>query len=283
MPLSTRTTTSQPTSVQQTLTTSDTGANRLKKFLDQANSGWQLVGDTAPKRMVASITGPEKSGKDHTALSALECGGPAYIISLDRGTEGVAEKFSSKYPGRVHMKDYPSPGLIMREVGRNVDDLANTANEIWIKMRADFIDAIHQTADEGITIIDTGTEAWELLRLARFGVLNPKTGKDHGSVWGPVNAEFTDFVRMSFDGWNVAWLHKVKDEWKDGADGRGRRTGKKEYVGFGNMPYLVQVNMVTQRAGAEFQVHITDSRHNPDLNDMDVDNHWPTILEMLHA
>ena len=44
----------------------------------------------APQRLIVDIAGPEKSGKTHLALTGPK---PIIFFSIDKGTEGVVEKF----------------------------------------------------------------------------------------------------------------------------------------------------------------------------------------------
>jgi hypothetical protein len=99
-------------------------------------------------------------------------------------------------------------------------------------------------------VVDTGSECWELLRLCEFGKISQV--KPHH--YTEVNGLMRDIVRAGFDSdVNVIWLHKLKAEWKDNAEGKGRKTGVLERHGFEGMSYLVQANLLAYRVAANLQ------------------------------
>ena len=67
------------------MTTKTTTIDSLKE------NGWQAGAPAAPRRLVCSIEGWDKSGKTHLAMTAPE---PIVYLDLDVGTEGVKERFS---------------------------------------------------------------------------------------------------------------------------------------------------------------------------------------------
>jgi hypothetical protein len=110
-------------------------------------------------------------------------------------------------------------------------------------------------------IIDTATEVWEMLRLARFGKLT-QVMPHH---YGPVNVEFKELVKSicSKPGLNSIWIHQLKKEYKQGKDGKDSWTGGYERAGFNGMPYLVDavVEHYIDMDTREFGIRILDSRY----------------------
>jgi hypothetical protein len=99
-------------------------------------------------------------------------------------------------------------------------------------------------------VVDTGSEQWELLRLAQFGKLvQVPTFK-----YREVNSIMRDMVRQALDSdVNVIFLHKLDNEWvKGGRDKDGNekqiKSGVKLVKGFDEMAHLVQANMFCYRA-----------------------------------
>lgn len=243
----------------------------------------EVTGNLNHDSMVVCIAGPEKHGKTHIALTAP---GPIYCQSLDTGTDDIVHKYIQGGPfwdGSRTIHLYPPYSV---DVGGAYDFsdadsepmrrmLAEAAGPVWDQWVADYLYAL----DHARTIIwDTESEAWELLRLARFGILNPKTGRDRGNVWGPVNAEYRRLIRLGSDkGVNFALIQKVKDEYAN-----DKKTGRKERKGFADIGYMAQVVVWATRSGSTFTQTVTDCRQNPDLNGMELpDNNWETLRSLV--
>lgn len=218
-----------------------------------------LVDDTpARRRLVISISGRDKHGKTHLALTAP---GPVVYLDFDIGTEGVIEKFQS---GEAN---YGVPKIIIRskpfvvkppEVVEGGQDAEKIAEGEWKRFHGSYLRAlrepvikIHGKPHRARTIIvDTGSEMWELVRLAEFGKLvQVPTYK-----YREVNSIMRDMVRQALDGdVNVIFLHKLDNEWTKGAkDAAGNeknsKTGVATVKGFDEMAHLVQANIFAYRA-----------------------------------
>lgn len=223
-----------------------------------------FVRSAAPRgeRLICLVYGKEKTGKNHFSFTAPP---PIYMQSLDVGNEGVIQKFHkdkeiyvAEYGlEEMHPDDAADPNLV-----------AEAANKVWLQFQADFYQAVEGADKAGGTVVwDTETEVWELIRLARFGVLNPPSGANRGSVWGPVNAEMRRMIRAPYskDSVNFIMLEKVKDEYKN-----DKKTGEKQRAGFGDSAFLAQVVAATTRRGDEFGLVVTDCRDNPGMNGIEV-------------
>lgn len=234
------------------------------------NTGFRVPSAGArARRAIVLVCGDWKQGKTHFALTA-----PAlnFFQSLDQGTEGVIEKFP---PAGIRLAEY---GLTVQPGQGSEDDIAHAADKVWQKFISDYYQALNDPACRTITW-DTESEVWELLRLARFGVLNPKTGRDRGNVWGPVNAEMQGLIRaaMATDK-NLIMLEKVKDTYKD-----DKKTGKRERKGFQDAAYQAQVVATARRDanGGGFVLDISDCRGVPELNGVTIPNDWDTLISVL--
>lgn len=201
------------------------------------------------KRLIASIEGPQKVGKTHFSLTAPD---PIMFFDMDIGSEGVINKFSNKkvWIGQYdyRMLSGPNPAVAILAM--------------WEKMKADFIFACN-SPDILTPVIDTATEMWELIRMARFGKLTQVMPHNYG----PVNAEFRDLLRLSYScGKDVIFIHKMKAEYVN-----DKRTGRLERAGFTDMGFLVQINLQAWRnQDGEFGMTILDCRQNPDLVGMEL-------------
>jgi hypothetical protein len=117
---------------------------------------------------------------------------------------------------------------------------ADSANRIWEKFLERYQYALEHYRS---IVIDTGTELWELHRLARFGKLEQV--KPHH--YGPVNAEHRELFRMAYDtDVNLVYIQKMKDEYVN-----DQRTGRLKTAGFSDAPYQSQVNVRLGRVREE--------------------------------
>jgi len=245
-----------------------------------ASNGAGFVQASSPTvhRLIVSAEGEEKSGKNHFAFSAP---GPIYMHSFDIGNEGVVQKFQNQK--RIMIAEYE---LEIQPGEGDPREVAESASKVWDQFLANYRDGLNSCGN-GTTVVDTGTEMWELLRLSRFGKLT-QVMPHH---YGPVNKEMQEAIREGFSHeCNVVFTHKKKPEWENyiGTDGKekGRKTGKMTRVGFSDMPFLVQMNVECQRidldeGGSEFQIFIEDCRQNPSLNHTVLPNDFETLLTMV--
>lgn len=209
-------------------------------------NGFSKVSTKILPRLVASVSGLEKQGKTSFALSAP---GPIMYFNLDYGIEGVIHKYAAQKD--IYVKEY--------RFKRN--DTPDTYNSLWAGLTNDFYAALKSNART--IVIDTATEAWELLRLARFGKLT-QVMPHH---YGPVNAEYMTLIRegYSYDK-NIILLHKLKKQYvNDSFNGRYERAG------FSNTGFLVQANLEVYRDGldGQFFVRVIDCRQNSQLGGME--------------
>ena len=255
--------------------------------------GFVPAGQAMKRRLIVNLEAEEKCGKNHMAFSYT--GGPIYLHSFDIGDEGVVEKFcgpSERYPEGGPFWYPGRPDIFKAEYILEVQPGEGTTKEVqqaaertWDSFVANYKESIRLTAaSEGLVIVDTGTEMWELLRLASFGKLT-QVMPHH---YGPVNAEMRDLVRLAFEGHNVIFLHKLVDEWENytGSDGKekGRKTGRKSRKGFGDIPFLVQCNIQCWRedlegGGSNFWATVVDCRQNPSINNTVIANDFDTLIQ----
>jgi len=214
-------------------------------------------------RLVINLQGGEKSGKTHFALT---CPGPIAYLDLDVGLEGVVHKFADKK--EIYVKSFKFDGLTEAAI-----------KVLWEDFKRSYNEALRDPKIKTV-IVDSGTEVWQFVRLARFGRLD----KILPVKYQEVNSEMRQLVR---DGYahpkTVVWIHKMKDEYVD-----NKSTGKMKMDGMGEIPYLVQVNMTTYY-DAESRMHhvrIDDCRQNADLFGMElpaVGLGFAEILELIYT
>lgn len=213
-------------------------------------------------RLVISVGGPEKFGKNHVAFTAPD---PIFCQTIDPGTEGVVKKYLKGGSLGLNKDIQLGGGASGYGIEISEDDitdpnkLATAAQPVWEQWVTDYLYAL----DNARTVVwDTESDAWELIRLARLGELAPKTGRDRGNVWGPVNAEYRRLLRMAFDkNVNMIIIQKLKDVYVN-----DKKTGNKDHKGFSDVGYIVQMIIRAQRQGNQFSVLVNDCRLRPELN-----------------
>ena len=181
-------------------------------------------------RLLLRVSGLEFAGKTHFALTAPD---PIGILNMDRGLEGVVEKFLD---GCIATKEIHSTDFRHMPVKTQDDHEAR-----WYK-----VEETHNTLlnDKAIrTIIwDTDTEAWEMARMAHFGRLT-KIKSHH---YGEVNAAFRKLIDDGFDaGKNLIMIGRDKKQYvkKSASSEDSAWNGKYEAAGFTELPSIAQVNL----------------------------------------
>jgi len=209
-------------------------------------SGFSKASDKILPRLIASVSGMEKNGKTSFALSAP---GPIIYFNFDFGLEGVINKYAGSKD--IYVKEYRFSRVMTPDK--------------YVTLMAGFTTDFHSAlrSKARTIVIDTATELWELLRLARFGKLT-QVQKWH---YGPVNAEYITLMRegYSYDK-NVVLLHKMKRTYVNDAF-----TGAYERKGFNDTGYLAQANLEVYRDGLDggFYLTINDCRQNSALGGME--------------
>lgn len=189
-----------------------------------------------PLRIALSTVGGEKSGKTHFAVMTMP--DPLAIISLDTGADEIVDK--ARAAGRVvyhHRILIPRFKVI-------ADQKAQAAQRelygpYWDKLRHS-VDAIAAAKQIRSAVLDTFTEGYEVARLAYFG----KLAQVKPQHYVEVNAETRNLVKGLYDerpDLNLALIHKVKKEYREGKSGESNWTGRYEMAGFGDINYIVDL------------------------------------------
>ena len=198
-----------------------------------------------PRRLIASLSGREKTGKTHFALTAPE---PILFLNVDIGTEGVVNKFQAQ-----------GKQVLVYDVRVSKEATKELYASMWqdLKMRIRKSYGLRT----GTVVWDTATEVYELARLAHFGKLTQVMPHNYSEV----NNEWRDLLRTAYDSsLNTVFIHKMKPKWVNNV-----RTNEYELSGFSEMDYLSQINLITYREGegneVEFSVFVKDCRSDPTL------------------
>lgn len=183
-------------------------------------SGFEMADTVVSRfvpRLLLNVEGREKEGKTHLSLTAPK---PLAYANFDKSSvEDVLRKFKGM------------PILVKNYWPQNVDKAAYQV--IWEMFLADYAALLQ--SDVRTIVIDTGTELWNIARMAHFGKLTQVMAHHYVEVNAKFRQLFNDAYTSSK---NVVIVHKKKKEYLN-----SDWTGKYERAGFNEAGFLVQVNV----------------------------------------
>jgi len=197
-----------------------------------------------PERIIASLSGKDKTGKTHIACTAPP---PITFLDIDIGVEGVVNKFQDS-----------GKQILVYKVRVPKGEVQGFYTTMWTDVKA----RIKKVCDmnKGTLVMDTASEIYELARLARFGKLEQVMPHHYSEV----NSEWRKEIMAAIfeSDINAVLLHKVKPKYINNV-----RTSESEVSGFGETGYLVQLNAITyceedEDGKTQFCLYIENSRHN---------------------
>ena len=171
-----------------------------------------------------SIYGDTGTGKTSLALTAP---GPIAFIHAAEKIEGIIQPAAREKDIRVHNFG----GGVPAKGGPN--EIAKAADKVMSELKAAWVDAFGWART---IIVDTHTEIWDLLRLARFGTLTPR---GHiASMYAPVNGEMRSLFKefRTQDTTNVITIGMTKESYRN-----DKPTGNMVMAGFKEVPYYSDV------------------------------------------
>ena len=215
------------------------------------------------QRLLWASHGEVGTGKTSFGLGAP---GPIVVFSLDKGLEGVVEKYQSEK--LIYFKEYAwSPGEF-----KDDDDAAKAAAmDLRDEMIADYE---HALTVARTVILDKETNIWEVFRYAEFGGPN-----DAPRNYPKLNQAYRHFVNLGKDtDLNIGFIQSMKDEWSTvkKADGstKGAFTGKRVRTGFSELDELVHIDLRHRREDGKFLIDVGKSRGpgSGDIQDQTFEN-----------
>lgn len=219
-------------------------------------SGFTRVNTDAKRRLILSIEGTEGCGKNHFAFTAP---GPQYFHSFDFGDDGVVQKFM--HDKVINRAEY----RLNIAAGTAVQMASDTARPVWEKFRANYQEGLGKGRT---TIIDTGTDTYEVLRMVEHGKLTQVLPHHYG----PVNQAMKGIWREAYDSSsNLVMLHRMKEKWETkSVNGKevSNKTGEWELAGYGGTYFEAQVCLRAYKEWGEFKALIFKCRQNPTLEGM---------------
>lgn len=220
--------------------------------------------DFVRRSVYVHVYGDTGTGRTSFALTAP---GPIGLVHIAEKIEGIVQRYASEKKIRV-----VNCGGIF---SGTMKEIAHQASPKWEALKKMWCDAIDNWASS--VVLDTDTEAWELLRVARFGALNPESGRIDAN-YGPVNAEWRSLIkryRMA-ERCNVITIGQAKDEYTQAPKGKmGQRTGRTIRAGQKEIPYMADVVIRTHKkylddGGIEFSAVIEKGWFNAHYEGMEL-------------
>ena len=185
-----------------------------------AMGGVELVKGVMPTRSILAISGSWGTGKTHLALTGPE---PVIFFDVDKGTEGVAEKFVAEGKTVVRIPiSFPDEG------GQNV------YAEIWQDMMAKLRVACQ--IPQGTIVFDSFTILRQLAEWAFLGKITQIMYNQHELYRAPLR----NIVRMVYDsGLNGAFLNRYGLKFST-----DNKTTEMEVKGWRDIEYECQVSII---------------------------------------
>ncbi len=253
---------------------------------DMKSAGFTAV-RRSPKRLIASVQGLQKSGKTRLALTSKKPLG--YIAVEIGGEEGVVDQFIppdvESFDGiqivKIRMDDpvYPNREDFKADKAGE-KDYNEAVSEAVQNAAAPALDAFYAAYYASLgsmetTVVDTGSDLWELMRLANFGRLE----KIPQLAYGQLNKSMDKLIDDAFSAQgSLILIHHMTEKWENYVDEKsGKERGKPSGVfvmsGYKGIPKKVQAVVELWREDlaeaddatgmlVKFNAMIVDSRHS---------------------
>ena len=212
-------------------------ANQFSRFV-RANG-------EVKQRIIGASFGDPGTGKTSFWLSAP---GPIVVQSLDKGLEGVVEKF--QVDKEIYLAEY------------NWSPTEELSQDDAIGLRDKFIEDFEHAIQHARTVVwDKETDVWELFRYAEFGAPS-----DSPRNYPALNQRYRRYVNMPKDlDINFGMIQGMKSRWISKPDPKtgalkGFDTGERVRQGFSDIDGLVHLNLYHRREPGRFIIEVGKAR-----------------------
>jgi hypothetical protein len=227
---------------------------------------------TRRKRMIVASRGEDKDGKTQFGLTMPA---PIAAFPFDNNTMEMIEKWQmfKKILVPTEPLDYTEATAL------------EEWKPIWDRFEDMWADVVASKSIRSI-LLDTGSEAHELARLAYFGKLTEVMPTHYAKV----NARFKRLIDMVYKtDKNILITHQLKDEYV-----KNNRTGERVLAGYAPVKYKVQINILhwrdLERRDAEkgtegFGLTIINATQSPELAGTyldEPDNTWTGLGKVIY-
>lgn len=210
------------------------GPTRAKRSSDVASLLTDAPTEFTKRHVFMLVYGDTGTGRTTFALTAP---GPILLMHSAEKIDGVVEPFAREKEIKLFNfgEVYPPEAT--------GDQVKAAAAAKWSQMKAVWV---HGLENFRTVIIDTETDAWELVRNAYFGDVKPTGGRLEQN-WGPVNADWKSMFKQfkSQTGANLIVISQTEDEYKENDKGFSNKTGRTVRKGQKSIPFMVDVAVRT--------------------------------------
>lgn len=156
--------------------------------------------------------------------------GPLAIINLDEGLDGVIQEHQEKK--EIYVAGHRSSLVEVKSMDGTSKAIAEVAMKEWVKVKAEYIESLSDGSIRSV-FVDTGTELYELVRLAYFGKLTQVMPHQYGIV----NKEMKTLIDLAYDSEkNVLFSHRLRREYVN-----DKATQNYELAGWKDMGFEAQI------------------------------------------
>jgi hypothetical protein len=225
-------------------------------------AGFTRANSVVKRRLILSIEGLEGCGKTRFTLTAPA---PIAFINFDWGLEGLVESFQDQKAIYVATVSLNTSG--------KREEILQAAEQELSKVERNYQTALKQART---IVIDTGSELWELLRLAAFGKLD----KVMPHQYAEVNQQMTRLIKLAYDSdANLILTHRLKEQWIN-----DKKTGLYEFAGMKDIPFLVQAHARMWTDDAGYHLKVGKCRQNAGVVGLELVNGmitFPTLAQFV--
>lgn len=182
--------------------------------------GFERAISSVKPTVYVALDGLDKSGRTNWSLEKAP--GPIAVIDINRGLEGVIQKYQKKKD--IFVKRIATTSDQAQAVA-NLGAFVTAWNELLPKLKG------------GTLVVDNFGEIWEMARFAAFGKASARARE-----YGELNASMDEILDAPYDhDANVILIHDLKEEYlNDSPSGNYARWGYK------NVRKKVQVNLLLE-------------------------------------
>lgn len=217
------------------------------------------------KEVFKLVYGPTSTGRTTYALTAP---GPIALLHASEKVEGIVQRAAQDR--EVKILDFGT------SLSGTQQQQAQQADRAW-KMVMEALDDAWTWART--IVIDTSTELWEFLRMARFGKLTQVMPHNYG----PVYAEWRATLKKAFrdqQGTNLILVGQEKELYKN-----DKPQGKMIPAGQKSDPYDVDVSIRTSRGKkGEFKGEIIKGWYEASVEGMELEDdlyNFPSVMQLI--
>lgn len=219
--------------------------------------GYAIATQEVQHRVILSVNSLEKCGKSRFMFMAPS---PIAYMGFDKPPEDIIWQFSKDRI--IYTKAYTTK---------------SSEQSAYQALKAEFMTdyrALLDSKELRTVAIDTGTQLWNMFRMAEFGKLT----QVQPWLYTGLNEEYRNLINMAYDSdKNVIISHKNKKRYIQAVKGSEKEVwdGTYEKAGFSEIGFLVQANIQLTREDVppyDFVCQVVDCAQNGSIKGLELRN-----------